>query len=318
MLILGGAIAAFAVFPTIFQVGEVEVPSVVDRSFEEAEEELTSLKLVVVREEIEDSEISENHVVRQNPRPGSMVKEGSTVRLFVSQGKEEVELDDVVGMHIDRAASHLRGQGYKVETTEQETDEESPDYVILQEPEPGTMVIVDETTIHLTYSVAPSIRLRDLENVRESEAISYLDDIELTHNLSYEHSDTIESGRVLRQSPSPNTEVEKGQSVSLTISRGPEPEPEPEPEPVYNYEVRQEIQMSTEEREAGQSFDIRIVYRDHTTGGQEEVYEDETITDTKLYSIPLVTSPSQNGYIKIFIDGELEKDLGPYEFRQRN
>jgi serine/threonine-protein kinase len=317
LLMLSGAIAAFALLPTIFQVGEVEVPSVVELPFEEAEEELTALKLLVVREVIKDDDIAEGHVVRQNPVPGSMVKEGSTVRLFVSQGREEMELDDVIGMHIDRAASQLRGQGFTVETSEQETDQHSPGYVTVQDPEPGTLVIVDETTIHLTYSVAQVIRLRDLENVRESEAVSYLTEAGLNHNISYEHSNTIESGRVLRQSPAPNTELKKGQTVNLTISRGPEPAPEPEEDPVYNYEVRQEIQMSAEEREAGESFDIRILYRDHTTGGQERVFEDETITDTKLYSIPLVTSPSQNGYIEIYIDGKLEKDLGPYEFRRR-
>ncbi|MDT8859075.1 Stk1 family PASTA domain-containing Ser/Thr kinase [Alkalihalobacillus sp. MEB130] len=316
-LILGGFVAAFALLPSIFQVGEVEVPNVLELPFDEAEEQLTALNLVVVREDEEHDDIPHNRVIRQSQTPGSIVKEGSSIRLFVSLGKEEIELEDVVGMRIERAENILRGLGFTVETSETETDEESEGIVLTQIPAEGTLVIPDETTVHLTYSVERMITLRDLVNERESDVINYLDEVGLTYNFSYEYSNTIESGRVLRQSPSANTELSKGEGVRLTVSQGREPAPEPEEEPVFNYEVNQEIHMSQEERDAGESFDVRIVFRDKTTDGQDKVYFEDTIDETKLFQIPLQTTPSQSGYIDIYINGQLEKNLGPYEYRRR-
>ncbi|GAE24201.1 serine/threonine protein kinase PrkC [Halalkalibacter wakoensis JCM 9140] len=316
-LIFGAIVAAFAVLPSVFQVGEVEVPNVVNLPFDEAEEELLALNLNVQREDVsENDEIPKDHVVRQNQAPGSIVKEGSTIRLFVSIGKEEIELDDVVGMHIDRAERHLRGLGFEVESTEEETDEENTGIVLSQDPSEGTLVIVDETTVFLTYSVEPQIRLRDLQNEREADITRYLNEIGLRYDFQYEHSNTIDSGRALRQSPAPNTVLNKGDLVRVTISQGAEPEPEPEEERVSSYEVTQEIEVSEADRDAGKTFDIRILIRDHSTGGQEVVFTEETISDSVQYTIPIEATRSQSGFVKIFINGNLEKELGPYQLRE--
>ncbi|WP_332690160.1 Stk1 family PASTA domain-containing Ser/Thr kinase [Halalkalibacter lacteus] len=318
ILTLGAIVAAFLVLPTIFQVGEVEVPNVIELSFEEAEEELRAKNLSVEREDIEHDTIQKDHVVRQSQMPGSIVKERSTIKLYVSLGQEEIELENVVGLPIKSVESRLRGMGFTVETTEQETDEQPPGIVLSQTPTEGTSVVADETTVFLTYSVENQIRLQDLVNQEESSVKSYLSKVGLDGQYDYEHSDTIESGRVIRQTPVPYTVLDYGEMVRVTVSEGPKPEsepkPEPEEEPTYQWEVKQEISMSEQEIEEGKTVKIRIVYRDATTNGEDQVFVDETISNTKEYYVPLTVTPSQSGSFDLYINDELQKQTEPYEY----
>ncbi|MFC0473126.1 Stk1 family PASTA domain-containing Ser/Thr kinase [Halalkalibacter kiskunsagensis] len=316
ILIFGALVTAFFILPTIFQVGEVEVPNVIELPFEEAEEELRAHKLHAEREDIKDDIIEKNYVIRQSQSPGSVVKEGSTIKLYVSLGKEEIELENVVGMHINTAESRLKRMGFQVEKDETETDEHSPGLVLSQNPDEGSIVIVDETTVYLTYSVEKEIRLQDLKNRYESSVQQYLLEEGLVGRYDYEFSNSVDSGRVISQSPSPYTVLNSGDEVRIVISRGKEPEPEPEPEedPTYQWEVRQVISMSEQEVEEGKTVEIRIVYRDATTNGEDQVFVDETISETAEYVVPLTVSPSQSGSFDLYINGQLEKQTKQYEY----
>jgi serine/threonine-protein kinase len=322
ILFFGAIVAAFFVLPTIFQVDEVEVPNVIELSFEEAVQELRDRNLYAKREDVYDDKIEKDYVVRQSQSPGTVVKEGSTIKLYVSLGKEEIALENVVGMHINTAESLLRGMGFDIETTEKETDEYSPGIVLSQNPAEGTVMIAEESTVYLTYSVEKKIKLEDLENKEESSVRRYLGEEGLDGRFEYEHSDTIESGRVIKQSPAPYTLLDSGDVVRLTVSKGPKPEPErveePDPEteeePTHQWEVTQEISMFEQEREDGKRVNVRIVYRDATTGGQDAVFVDEELSETKVYVVPLTVTPSQSGSFDLYINDELKKQTEPYKY----
>ncbi|TWI55113.1 Stk1 family PASTA domain-containing Ser/Thr kinase [Halalkalibacter nanhaiisediminis] len=328
VLFFGSFVAAFALLPNLFRVDEVEVPSVVEMSFEEAQDELTSLKLIVEREEIESDTIPQDHIVRQNPQAGSMVKENATVTLYVSTGVEEVELDNYVGLPIDRAETLLNDLNYTVERIPRETNDQSPGIVLSQNPEEGTMVVAEETTIYLTYSIQSQIRLRNLEGEVEDSVRSYLNEVELVGRFNSEHSQTVEKGKVIRQSPPPYTMLEKGDEVNIIISNGPEPQreperpapapapPPPEEEPTRLYEVNQQIVVEEEDRAAGRTYDVRIVYRDANTNGEDRVIVEETINETKEYTVPLRVSPSQGGSFEVYVNGELAHNSNTYTYER--
>ncbi|MDV2685380.1 Stk1 family PASTA domain-containing Ser/Thr kinase [Alkalihalophilus lindianensis] len=329
-LLLGSSVAALVLFPNLFYVAEVEVPDVVEMVYEEAEEELLSLNLVVEREDIEAEGIEPGHVARQSQRPGSKVKEQSRVILYVSEGEESFELDDVTGLPIDRAERLLDEQGLTVERIERVDSTQSPGIVTEQRPNAGESVVAGETTVYLTYSVQSEIRLRNLEGEREEAAREYLNEVELNGRFQNEHSDTVAEGLVIRQSPGPFTMVQPGDDVQIIISSGPreeeptEPEPEPEPEPdtepeptpeepdsepqddspvTKQYEVNQPVDVSAEDQEAGNSYDIRIVYRDATTEGSDQVFIEESISEPKTYSIPLEVSEQYPGSFDVYVNG---------------
>jgi serine/threonine-protein kinase len=314
ILFLGSMIAAFALLPSIFRVGEVIVPDVIELPYEEAEQMLKEKGLTVERQDVEEDTIPKNHVVSQNPQPNSTVKEKAVVKLFVSMDNEEVELDDYVGISVEEAENMLRRLNFTVETTERKTDAQTPGIVLMQEPRAGTSVVAEETTVYLTYSVSEQIRLRNFENEQEATVRNYLNEMGLIGRFESEHSNSVAAGRVIRQNPAPFTLLDKGAEVNIILSKGPEPQPEPEPEPTRVFQVNQPVGVSEEDREAGREFDIKIVYRDVTTNGQDRVFIEETIKETKEYSIELQVSPSQNGSFEVFVNGDLVKQSEPYRY----
>lgn len=68
----------------------IEVPGVVDKTFEEAEEMLTQLGFAVTKEEESSDEVDENHVISQMPEAGSRVPEGQNITVTVSKGRNKV------------------------------------------------------------------------------------------------------------------------------------------------------------------------------------------------------------------------------------
>lgn len=314
-VLIGSVVAAFVLLPNLFRVGEVVIPDVTGMPFEEAELTLVENGLTVEREDVnEDDTVPKDYVIRQNPAPNSTVKENATVRLFVSLGKEEIELDDYVGMPIEEALNMLERLGVEAETTERPTDNQSPGIVLFQDPRAGTSIIVEETTVYLTYSIAEQIRLRDLVNNEEASARSYLNEVGLIPKFETAYSNSVAAGLVIRQNPAPYTMLDKGDEVRLVLSQGPEPQPEPEPDPIRVIQVNQPIGVSDEDREAGNEFRIRIVYRDASTGGQDQVFVEETITETTEYPVELQVSPSQSGSFDVFVNGELIKSSETYRY----
>lgn len=320
ILFLGSVVAALTLLPNLFRVDEVEVPSVIELPYEEAEEELRALQLNVERVDEEDDSILRGHVIRQNPRPGSMVKENATVTLYVSTGAAEVKVNNYVGLPVERAEALLKDLHFTVERIERETSDQSPGIVLAQNPVEGSSVIAEETIIYLTYSVASKIRLRNLEGEGEDSVRSYLHEVGLVGRFNSEHSSTVQAGRVIRQMPAPSSMLEKGDEVSIVMSKGPEPQPEPqappepEEEPTRLYEVNQEIVVEKADREAGKTYDIRIVYRDADTNGEERVFVEETINETKKYPVPLRVSPSQSGSFVVYVNGELANRSKTYTY----
>ncbi|WP_017727260.1 Stk1 family PASTA domain-containing Ser/Thr kinase [Halalkalibacterium ligniniphilum] len=325
-VLIGSTIAAFALFPSFFRVDEVEIPNVTEMEYEEAEQQITALNLQVEREDIfEDNDLPAGYVVRQNPAPGSMVKENSTVRLFVN-GEQQEEMIDVVGISLDEAKRLLEQFKFQdIEYVARETNDVAPGIVLAQQPQANETITVNETTVYITYSADQEIRLRNLEGLHENDARAYLDDEQLSGRFSYDYSDSVAEGRVISQSPSAATSVSPGAEVQLVISRGPRPDPAPQPkqldEPTQpeqpetrNHDVNQTIEVSEEDREAGRTFDVRIIYRDATTGGQDEVFVEETISETKTYRIPLRASREQSGSFDIYINGEYVQSSREYRY----
>ncbi|WP_209122432.1 Stk1 family PASTA domain-containing Ser/Thr kinase [Alkalihalobacillus sp. BA299] len=309
-LMIGSGVAAFALFPSLFKVDEVEVTNVIGDDIAEAEALLKNLGLIVEQERLYDEEVPEDHVIRQDPVGGSIVKVGSTVKLFVSDGREKDEMPEVIGMQKDRAERILR-DFENIEYQERQSDE-PPGIILTQVPEPGTQVIAEETTVYLTYSVDQMITLNHLRGLTEQEAYKYLDGEGLLAKVTYEHSDSVQKDHIISQSPSAFTQVKKGSEVALVVSKGPEPkkpeggdeeekdnEVEDDKEPTKSIESVLPVQV-----DEGNSPHILIRYEDATTDG-EKVFFDDTISESKTFRIPLIVTPSKDGSYKLYIDGDL-------------
>ena len=116
--------------------GEVEVPDVVGEDQESAVSTLRSEGLSPIVRERSSSEPVDT-VVEQTPAAGQRVDEGSSVTIFVSDGKV-AEVPDVTGLTQDEAEAELRDTGFRVSVRTRETDQPDEDGTVLsQSPEGG-------------------------------------------------------------------------------------------------------------------------------------------------------------------------------------
>src|SRR5699024_2024223 len=111
VLLLSG-IAALFIIPGILQPKTTTIPDVIEWEYEEAVAELEANNLKAEKEDTYSEDIEKGHVVKTDPRPDRTVKEGSTVTLFVSQGKEEVEFEDYIGKDFSQVKQMLEEQEY--------------------------------------------------------------------------------------------------------------------------------------------------------------------------------------------------------------
>ncbi len=139
-----------------------------------------------------------------------------------------IEVPDVRGMTRDQAEEKLeeRGLEYELGTSVASTEYDEGE-VVSTEPSAGTNVRKGYTvTIHLSRnsdSTQEEVTVPDVTDMKLSRARSEIIDEGLkVGDITYTYSDTVEDGRVIRQSPSGGEDVESGTRVSLVVSRGAE------------------------------------------------------------------------------------------------
>ncbi|MGH3748366.1 MAG: Stk1 family PASTA domain-containing Ser/Thr kinase [Micromonosporaceae bacterium] len=131
----------------------VDVPNVVALDAESAKIRLKNrnLKFQLIER---DSARDEGEVLRTTPPAGRSVKEGSTVKLYVSRGNL-VPVPNVVGMSREEARRTLRDAGFSVRVVERPADQgEQPNTVASQTPGPEENAPTS-STVKITVVVPP-------------------------------------------------------------------------------------------------------------------------------------------------------------------
>ncbi|MFP3470773.1 PASTA domain-containing protein, partial [Micrococcus sp. SIMBA_144] len=96
LIVLG--VAAFTLVPGLLGPKEIEVPDVAGKNTTEAVSMIVSEGFVVgeTKEQSSDT-VDEGKVIKTNPKAGRMANEGSEIDIYVSTGKEKVEVEDYAG-----------------------------------------------------------------------------------------------------------------------------------------------------------------------------------------------------------------------------
>ncbi len=308
LLLAGAGAAAFVVMPGWFKVKDVSVPNVIHKDYEYGFERLAKLGFNVERKERYDEDVEQGKIIKQNPDPHSMVKEGSTVTLFVSKGFKKVDMLDLTGMGEDAARDLLNERGYdskNIETIPVESEETPEGEVVSQSPDKGEKVNPSEIQVILRVSTGPpSIQLENLSNSSKEDVEKYISQEGLRVNFTKEYSDTVEEGKVISQKPSPYTNVKKGSTVDVVISKGKKPEPKPKPKPddqediTFNNKITVEVSKGDENKQ----FQVRIVYSDAKE--ENAVFVEEEISQTKEYMVPLTVSPDHDASYTVYLNGK--------------
>ncbi|MBO5413740.1 MAG: Stk1 family PASTA domain-containing Ser/Thr kinase [Clostridia bacterium] len=118
----------------------VKVTKVVGKKRDEAIKELKDLGLVPEVEEVNSDEIEKDYVIEQDVAEGEEILKGSTIKIKVSMGIEQVEVPDLTGMTEEEAKQALTNAKLKWKSTSTVTDSSKGTGVVSQTVSPKSMV----------------------------------------------------------------------------------------------------------------------------------------------------------------------------------
>ena len=197
---------------------KVTVPTVVGQDRDSAVQELTAAGLNVQVSEV-NSERDEGTVTAQSLQPGTVVVEGTQVRINVSKGPKPVEVPNVVGLPYDQASAELQRAGFGVTRIDVDSDL-APGIVTDQDPSAGSESSRG-ATVRLSVSRGPStaavpdVTFQDVTIARttlESAGFRVREVLEDT-------TDPASDGIVVGQDPIGGAQAKPGSLVTLFVGR---------------------------------------------------------------------------------------------------
>ncbi|HZK01701.1 MAG TPA: Stk1 family PASTA domain-containing Ser/Thr kinase [Anaerovoracaceae bacterium] len=206
---------------------EVTVPSLIGKTFEEAELELGDLDLKIELEaEVVSVDYEEGLIVSQDPLEGMPVKAGKTIKVSISKGAGQNTIPSVIGRTLSDAIFLLESYGYEKGGVSEEYSEMPAGVIIRQSPdagstaEPGTSVgLVISLGEEVTTRVVPSLLGLTLD---EAKKTLEREQLVLSDSVEYAPSDEYKEGKICGQSISPGHSADKGTKIKVTLSTGPD------------------------------------------------------------------------------------------------
>ena len=189
-----------------------------------------SVAWILDEDQVRTDELPSGIVIAQRPEAGSRLAEGAMLIVEVASGPRLRMTPLVIGLSTEAASARLATKGFEVDLVQPLYDEtiaagEVMKLMIDGETELGGSLREPGTRAVLVVSGGPVPRtvpqLIGLDQESAEEALNALQ-LSSARTLSYEVSDSVLEGLVLRQSLTPGLLVERGSTVSLTLSAGPD------------------------------------------------------------------------------------------------
>ena len=228
LLVVGGAlILTYVLFAAIgmrlaLKSREVQVPSLIGRSVNEASTLLTETGLALKVEEGQriDPKVPAGQVVAQEPQAGTSTRSERSVRVWVSAGPRATSLPAVVGESERTADLRLKEQGIRLAATSVVRSADYPAGTVVAQTPPAksnaaqVALLINQGERGVTY-VMP-----DLIGVNGDRAADVLRSRGFRVAVVGSHPyPGIPAGIVIRQSPQAGFQISPGETISLETSR---------------------------------------------------------------------------------------------------
>jgi serine/threonine-protein kinase len=194
------------------------VPGVVGKTLADAVAELTDANLDANPQEVPSSEPA-GTVVAQDPKAGTVLVEGSRVRINVSKGPKQVFLPSVVGISYDQASAQLQAAGFAVRRVDVDSDKPA-DEVVEQSPA-GNGLVPDHASVTLRVSKGPATTVvQDVINLDSATAQKTLEEQGFTVKLVFtDTTDPTQDDHVISQEPAGGTDAKPNAKITITVGR---------------------------------------------------------------------------------------------------
>jgi eukaryotic-like serine/threonine-protein kinase len=195
---------------------QATVPSVVGTNVDAAVAKLAQVKLQATIKHAYSTKPADR-VLKQNPRAGERVDQGSSVVLTVSRGAKPVSVPNVVGMSQDNAQSTLANSGFTVSTVEQNSD--APKGTVVDQSPNGGSEAPDGSTVTITVSKGPeTVSVPNVVGDSRQVAEQHLKDQGFQPNVvKQDTSDPTQDDIVVDQNPAGGSQAKKGSQVTIFV-----------------------------------------------------------------------------------------------------
>lgn len=204
--------------------GKAKVPDLSDMTYKEAKKAADDAGFKIEKgKAVYSSEISEGHVVEQNPAGGEEAKKGSTIKVNLSKGSKDGTVPNLVGQNYKKVEKDLKKAGYKLGIVKSETSTKPEGTILSQDPAAGSNADKG-TKINITISdgkgkdkgTVPSVTGKSLEEAKTAIRNAGFS----VGNITYDESNVYGNGYVMWQQYAANTSLEKGQTIDIEVSKG--------------------------------------------------------------------------------------------------
>jgi len=224
LIILLGALTGFIVVRLTMTREGVVVPDLIGKdlvaALEIANKQGLSLK---VADRAFNTSVPGNHIISQEPRPGSWLRPEAIMRVVVSKGMGELAIPAVHGVSWRDAKSTLERYGLRVgDIYRVHSDQVVRDNVMAQSP-PAASKVMKGGTVTLLVSDGPSpvsYVMPDLRGQPQYVASEIAASIGLrVERVRYIDRPEAPAGSVVVQEPAPGQRVVGGQGVELVLAK---------------------------------------------------------------------------------------------------
>lgn len=203
---------------------KAKVPDLSDMTYKEAEKAADDAGFKLEKgKSVYSSEITEGHIVDQNPAGGKEVKKGSTIKVNLSKGSKDGTVPNIVGQNYKNIDKKLKKAGYKLGIVKEETSTKPEGTILSQDPVAGSNA-EKGTKINVTVSdgkgkekgTVPTITGKSLEEAKSAIANAGFK----IGNITYDESNVYGNGYVMWQQYAANTSLERGTTIDIEVSKG--------------------------------------------------------------------------------------------------
>lgn len=157
-------------------------------------------------------------VLKQTPKDGVSVAQGTKVVLVVSNGPPGVAMPDVVGLAAADAIRALRTRKLQP-TLKQAASTQAPGTVLSQQPKAGKRAKPGTPVVLTVAKGAAPVAVPDVTGQTRSQASSALQAAGLTPHVVQVPSSTAQPGTVVAQRPAAGQKAAKGSTVRLNVAK---------------------------------------------------------------------------------------------------
>ncbi len=200
--------------------GNTTIPSVVGFSEAAAKKELKRKHLDVHVVTQPSTRYGVGQATGTDPRAGRAVPAGTQVTLFISSGKPEKAVPNVVGSDQATASAELTTAGFQVVPTSETSTTVTPGSVISQSPPAATDAVIGSTVSIVVAKAPPSVAVPQVVGDSASDARSTLIGAGFTVTSEPQNvTDQSKNGVVISQTPRAGAKAKPGTAVTIVVGK---------------------------------------------------------------------------------------------------